>query len=70
LNDPAGVSDSRSARDLIRQRERRLKGKLSRLDNARSLELWNGAAGTGRLVYRWGVAQTMLIDIMEGLKRA
>jgi hypothetical protein len=70
LNDPAAVADSRPARELIRQRERRLKGKLSRLDNTRSLELWNGAAGTGRLDYRWSVAQTLVFDILEGLQRA
>ncbi len=68
--DSAALAENEAARELIRQRERRLKGKLSRLYNPRSLELWNGAAGTGRLSYRWRVAQTMLTDILEGLAHA
>jgi hypothetical protein len=67
---PADMAENAAARQLIQQRERRLKGKLSRLYNPRALELWNGAAGTSRLNYRWGVAQTMLGDIWEGLDHA
>lgn len=68
--DPATISANREARQLLRRRERFLKGKLARLHNPRALELWNGAAGTGRLDYRWGVTQTLLADILEGLGRA
>ncbi len=69
-SNPADMAENAAARQLIQQQERRLKGKLSRLYNSRALELWNGAAGTGRLNYRWGVAQAMLGDIWEGLDHA
>jgi hypothetical protein len=62
-----GLIDSRTARDLISDRERKLKGKLARLQNPRALEMWNGAAGTGRMSYRWAQAQTTLKDILRGL---
>jgi hypothetical protein len=69
-NNVTHLADSTAARQLLRERERRLKGKLARLHNPRSLELWNGEAGTGRLNYRWGVTQTILGDILEGLDHA
>lgn len=59
--------DSRAARDLVRNRELRLKRKMARLISPRSLELWSGAAGTGRLSYRWAQVQTILWDILRGL---
>ena len=59
--------DSRSARDLIHHRERRLKRTLARLDNPRALETWSGAAGTQQLSYRWQQAQIILQDILRGL---
>jgi hypothetical protein len=58
---------SRSARDLVRNREMRLKRKMARLISPRALELWSGAAGTGRLSYRWAQVQTILWDILRGL---
>ena len=58
---------SRAARDLIANRERKLKGSLARLASARALEMWNGAAGTGRMSYRWAQAQDILHDILRGL---
>lgn len=62
------VVDNASARDLIRLRERFLKRGQARLENRRALDLWNGAAGTGWLDFRWGVAQDHLLDIHNGLK--
>ena len=62
-----GIADNAQARTLIHERERLLKHGLARLDNPRSLELWNGAAGAGQLTYRWRVAQTMVADILNGL---
>ncbi len=71
LNDqPELLPQNRAARQLVQQRERRLKGKLSRLVNPRALELWNGQSGLGMLNYRWGVTQNMLSDIAEGVSRA
>lgn len=61
------LMESKPARDLIRGRERKLKGKQARLIYPRALEMWNGAAGTGRMSYRWAQAQTTLHDILRGL---
>ncbi len=61
------LADDASARDLIRAREHFLKRGQARLENRRALDLWNGAAGTGRLDFRWGVAQRHLQDIHTGL---
>jgi hypothetical protein len=67
--DPAALVANTTAHDLIRSRERAMKGKRARLSNARALELWGGQSGTQRLAYRWGQAQTILLDILEGLQR-
>jgi len=56
-----------SARDLISNREKRLKRSLARLSYPRALEKWGGASGTGRLSYRWVKVQTTLQDILRGL---
>ena len=56
------------ARQLIQLRERSLKGKLARLENRDALRNWNGAAGAGRLDYRWRQAKTIVDDILVGRK--
>lgn len=63
--------EDEGTRRLIRERERTLKGALSRLDerNQRARELWSGAAGTARLSYRWPVASRIVQDILAGLAR-
>lgn len=61
-----GIAKSKHARQLIEQREKALKGEQSRLSNQRALERWSGAAGTGQIDYRWGITQTILLDILEG----
>lgn len=61
------VADDEQARHLIHDRERLLKRGLARLDNPRARELWSGAAGTGRLDFRWGVARNIIADIINGL---
>ncbi len=63
---PLTIADDEEARSLIRDRERTLKMGMARLNNARALELWNGAAGTNRLTYRWPTGRSMLADILEG----
>ena len=70
LDDPERISGNTAARELIHNRERRLKGSLARLDNPRALELWTGAAGVGRLNYRWPIAQTLLGDILQAKEDA
>lgn len=68
--DPAKLADDIQAQQYIRDRELQLKRGLARLENPRALELWNGAAGAGRLDLRWSVASQMVNDILEGLKSA
>lgn len=61
------VADSQAHRELVRRREQRHKGKRSRLDNQRLLQMWQGAAGTTRLAYRWTQVQMIIADIHDGL---
>ena len=62
------IATNERARSLIHKRERSIKGDRSRLDNRRALELWSGAAGTAQLNYRWPVVQTIILDILTGLR--
>jgi hypothetical protein len=67
---PHAVIDDPTIRQVISNRERRLKGSLARLHNSRALERWSGRSGVGRLSYRWNpVGQRFLIDILDGLGR-
>lgn len=61
------IASNEAARELIRERERSLKGERARLFSRRALEMWNGEAGTARLDYRWSVARTIVLDIRKGL---
>lgn len=65
--DPASVTDDEHARVLVRNRERRLKGPLARLENKRALERWQGAAGVGQLNFRWSNASVLIDDIVTSL---
>jgi hypothetical protein len=62
----ATVADSAHARQLISDREARLKRRLARLHNQRALELWSGESGTAQLNFRWNVVQTLIDDILRG----
>ena len=64
------IAENESARRLIHARERLLKRNLARLDNAEALARWSGDAGTGRLRYRWRPAETIITDILLGLRRS
>ena len=64
------VRDNSTARDMVRDREIRLKGNRARLTSVRHLELWGGRSGTGRMDYRWGVTGRILQDIFDGLARS
>ena len=67
---PHAVIDDAAIRQVISNRERRLKGGLARLHNPRALERWSGRSGVGRLSYRWDpVGQRILVDILDGLGR-
>jgi hypothetical protein len=67
---PGKLAGHSAARQLVKERERALKKSLARLENPRALELWNGAAGAGRLDFRWGVSRQIVTDVMEGLNHA
>ena len=64
---PSAVHSDRTARVLIRERERHLKKNLARIDNPRAQEQWQGASGAAQLDYRWGITQQLLDDIFTGL---
>ena len=64
------VRDNSAARNLVREREIRLKGNRARLTSARHLELWGGRSGAERMTYRWGATRQILQDIFDGLARS
>ncbi|MDF7801291.1 DUF6361 family protein [Pontiellaceae bacterium B1224] len=64
------LADDTNMRNLIHDRERLLKRGQARLENPRARELWSGAAGTGRLDFRWKVSAGILNDILKGLSHA
>lgn len=64
-----GGADDKAARELVRHRERQLKGARARLGNPRALELWGGQSGTGRLDYRFRAASRLISDIYLALGR-
>lgn len=68
VNTGALLSGSSAAEQLIRDRERRLKGSRSRFVNHDALEAWEGGSGMGRLTYRWQQTKTLVTDIHRGLE--
>lgn len=62
------ASDLR-VQELIRNRERELKGPRARLFSQAHLDLWRGAASPEPLNFRWWVTRRMVNDIVTGLKR-
>lgn len=65
LSADARLYESEPLRDWVRTREKR-KGKQSRLLNPKMRAAWSGAAGTGRLDFRWGTVKTIVGDIQRG----
>ncbi len=63
------VENDAAARELVRQREIRLKGARSRFNNPGALQQWSGRAGIARLVYRWPTARGFLRDLYLALDR-
>lgn len=65
---PHAVADSASARQLIGQRERLVKGGRARLrpGNLKALNAWSGASGTARMYFRWANVTTLLQDLYDG----
>lgn len=64
----AGEHSGEAAQRLVAERERRLKGRRSRLAFADAREGWSGYAGLVRLDFRWSVASRFLGDVLAGLE--
>jgi len=64
----AGLCDGLAARVMVRDRERKLKKNLARIDNPRAQELWTGDSGSAQLDFRWRITQRLLGDIFDGLE--
>lgn len=60
--DPAADTE---LRDLVRGRERSVKGERARLGNQRALDAWNGASGTQLMMFRWNVGRSHLQDLYD-----
>ena len=61
----ASLAGDREARDLIRNRERSLKGARARLTNADARAARRGYPASGRLTFRWPQVMTMTDDIIS-----
>ena len=64
---PAKVIEDPDLRGLIEFRERQLKGPRARLSNSGRLLDWSGAAGVGRMNFRWHQVRQLLTDLLRGL---
>ena len=64
---PAAVAGDRDLEDLVRVRERQLKGKRARFENPGRLLDWGGEVGVGRMDFRWFRVRQLLIDLHQGL---
>ena len=62
------LCDDPAAREMVRDREHKLKRSLARIDNPKAANLWSGESGTGRLEFRWGISSDILSDIFDGLE--
>ena len=57
------------ALDLVKNREKKLKGPHSRFRNQKALEQWTGNSGLTKIDYRWGTVNVLLKDLYDGLAR-
>ena len=64
------LGQSGEARKLVHDRETDLKKAKSRFNNRCALEKWGGAAGLGRISFRWASADQFLRDLQDGLQQA
>lgn len=66
---PAALRDSASARQLLADRERSIKGRLAPLHNLKALNAWRGSSGAFQLTYRWDPqVRRVTTDIQQGLR--
>lgn len=61
------IVDDQRLRDLIANREKKLKKKRARLVNTGRLLDWNGSVGVGRMDFRWYRVRRLLMDLHKGL---
>jgi hypothetical protein len=62
-DDSSNIGKSRAARQLVVERERRLKTGQSRFSNHAARDRWRGASGAERLSFRWPQAKSHLRDL-------
>lgn len=66
VRDPSrrkNIETDRAAVDLVKARERQIKGPMARFDNRRVREMWLGESGMGQLNYRWKNAEWLINDL-------
>ena len=61
------IADDAEARQLISERELKLKKNRARLRNIERLRSWQGGVGIGRMTFRWHTVRRLLSDLFEGL---
>ncbi|HEX5259575.1 MAG TPA: DUF6361 family protein [Sphingomicrobium sp.] len=57
------IASTPAARQLVEERERRLKTSQSRFTNHAVRDRWSGASGVARLAFRWSQAKSHLRDL-------
>lgn len=59
------IASAPEARQLVEERERRLKTSQSRYANHAVRDRWTGASGVNRLNFRWSQARSHLRDLAD-----
>lgn len=67
LKSPKALLSNTEALNLIKEREKDIKGNRSRFKNQRALEQWGGYSSVGRLIYRWPNVKVLLNDLNQGM---
>jgi hypothetical protein len=62
------IEDNNSARNLIADREKQIKGPRARLFSQKYLEKWGGASSASKLDFRWNIAKSFIKDINIALE--
>ena len=65
---PSGPTGTAGARQIVRERERTLKGMRARLTYAEARDNRRGYPASGRLQFRWPQVQRIVADILEPLE--
>ena len=65
--DRRAVAEDKELRNLVANRELKLKGNRARLVNEGRLLDWSGGVGLGRMDFRWSRVRQLVMDLHEGL---